>query len=60
MDREGLRSLDDALIGNDYPDEVLDAVLPNVQLYLDLIPAIRALELDLVSNALVLPAGGRK
>ena len=60
MDRDGLRALDAALLGNDYPDEVLDGMLPFVQLYLESVPALRALPLGEVANALTLAAGGRK
>lgn len=61
LDRAGLRALDALLgLGNDYPDEVLDALLPYVQQNLEVAAALRALPLGEVSNALVLPAGGRK
>lgn len=60
MDRESLRKLDELLIGNDYDDETLDKILPAVQLYLDNIPALRAVPVAEVPNALVAVAGGRK
>jgi hypothetical protein len=58
MDRDDLRALD-ALLGNDHPDVVLDGMLPYVRLYLDAVPALRALPLGEVPNALTLDAGGR-
>jgi hypothetical protein len=60
MNREDLRTLDALLIGNDHPDEVLDALLPHVRQNLEVAAALRALPLGEVPNALVLPAGGRK
>lgn len=61
MNRDDLRALDALLgLGNDYPDEVLDALLPHVQQNLELAAALRALPLGEVPNALVLSAGGRK
>lgn len=60
MDREALRALDRLLAGNDYTDEQLDEMLPFVNLYLDSVPALRALPVREVSNALVMVAGGRK
>lgn len=61
LDRDGLRALDVLLgLDNDYPDEVLDALLPHVRRNLELAAALRALPLGEVPNALVLPAGGRK
>lgn len=60
MDRDGLRAIDDLLIGNDYDDETLDALLPFVQQYLEGVAALRAAPLAEVPNALVAVAGGRK
>jgi hypothetical protein len=62
VDREALRRLDVLLFGqaHDYSDEQLDAMLPFVQLHLDALPALRALPLAEVPNALVAVAGGRK
>ncbi|OLT22272.1 hypothetical protein BJF78_07735 [Pseudonocardia sp. CNS-139] len=60
MTRDELRVLDALLVGNGYPDDVLDALLPHVAQYRELAAALRALPLGEVPNALVLPAGGRK
>jgi len=60
MDIDDLRALDAAMLGNDYPDDVLEAVLPFVQHYLDSVAALRAVPVAEVPNALVLAAGGRK
>lgn len=62
MDRETLRRLDALLYGDahDYSDEQLDAMLPFVRQYVDALPALRALPLAEVPNALVAVAGGRK
>ena len=62
MDREALRRMDALLYGDahDYSDDELDGMLPFVQQYLDAIPALRALPLAEVPNALVAVAGGRK
>lgn len=60
MDREALRALDRLLIGNDYSDEQLDELLPFVNLYLEGVPALRALPVGELANGLVAVAGGRK
>ena len=60
VDREDLRHLDAALIGNGYPDDLLDALLPHVREYLAAAAALRVLPLGETAMALVLAAGGRK
>lgn len=60
MDRDGLRAIDDLLIGNNYDDETLDALLPYVQLHLEGLAALRAAPFAEVANGLVAVAGGRK
>ena len=60
LDREDLRRIDALLIGRDYSDELLDALLPYVRQNPEVAAALRALPLGEVTNALVLVAGGRK
>lgn len=60
MEREELRNLASALSLPSYSDEQLDDLLPFVQAYLDVAPALRAMPLAEVPNALVNVSGGRK
>lgn len=60
MNIEQLRALDAATAGNDYPDDVLERLLPHVEEYFRLAGELRRLPLAEVPNALVMTAGGRK
>jgi hypothetical protein len=51
-----IRSLD----GDRYDDATVTRIAPYLAVYLGARPALRALDLGGVANALVLPAGGRK